>query len=201
MEERYKEVKLLKLTRIPMSEKVVVAEKFDRDMALIQYEERCIGYFYSFEEAIDALRSHVETDKDTFVYEILGPEHGVVDEERSDESYEFVFIYDKQKNLVSNYRYREPSPEVKNMVMAGDIAWAKELIFVGDNEFNLLIPVEVLRKDDGVSRSTHHVLNIEIESMIVKPLLTLKCNWGEDPQTPEYSIPKIELLPMFLTNE
>ena len=63
--------------------------------------------------------------------------------------------------------------------------------YIGDEELNILIPVII----EGMEQDKH-LLNIESDGVKVKPLVTLKCNWGEYPDSEGELIPRIDLLPL-----
>ena len=59
-----------------------------------------------------------------------------------------------------------------------------------------MVPVLI----EGVAQNKCR-LNIESDSVKVKPLLTVKCNWGEYLDSEGYEIPRIDLLPQNIIKE
>lgn len=167
MEDRYKEVLLNKLKVIPVSSELeLITQTFD-DPKVYGYESKTIGWYYDLEEAKEAFNRYCETEADVIAYEIVGPEHGfgepdldidwddvstVEDEDLvSDESPEFHFLYDRNKNLISSYFYDEDNPggkrlEGEKIFKKGDLVYLRDSIYAGDNQYDLLIPVEIESK-------------------------------------------------------
>ena len=73
----------------------------------------------------------------------------------------------------------------------GDKVWMSGSCYIGHEELNIQIPVII----EGMEQDKH-LLNIESDGVKVKPLVTLKCNWGEYPDSEGESIPRIDLLPL-----
>ena len=96
---------------------------------------------------------------------------------------------------------------------------------MGDNHYDLLIPVEIEGKvtqeylvnkckkaikgrdsqihgensveepsQDRIQREIDSQINIVKDSLIFKPLVAVKCNWGEEPATPFDDAPRIDFL-------
>ena len=57
-------------------------------------------------------------------------------------------------------------------------------------ELNILVPVII----EGVSQNKYR-LSIESDGVRVKPLVTVKSNWGEYPDPEDSEISRIDLLP------
>lgn len=249
MEKSYKDISLRKLKIIPVSQELVSDSHTSDDYQAYGYETNYMGRFYNLEEAKKALDKHIETESEVIAYEIIGPEHGYGepvldidwdnvsnDEEEdvfSDESPEFYFLFDKKKNLISSYFYDKDNPggnrsEGEIIFNKGDIAYVRDSIYIGENQYYLLIPVQIEGKvtkeylgkkwknaikesykqlygedfrelsEDQVNQKIDSLLNIEKDSLIFKPLVTVKCNWREEPNYPMDDSPRIDFLPITL---
>lgn len=64
------------------------------------------------------------------------------------------------------------------------------LCYLVGEDLNILIPVII----EGKAQNKLG-LNIELDGVRVKPLVTVRCNWGEYPDFEGYEIPRIDLLP------
>lgn len=248
MEERYKDISLEKLKLIPLSRELEFVTKTKHGYKAYSYESKNIGWFNSLEEAKGALDKYIETESEVIAYEIKGPEHGYGepdldidwdnisnDEDEdddlvSDESPEFHFLYDKNKNLISSYFYDKDNPGGNRIAgekkfKKGDLVYVRDSIYVGDNHYDLLIPVEIEGKvtkeylenkwrsalkesdqkiqgdnaveepsEERIQREIDSLLNIEKDSLIFKPLVTVKCNWGVEPTIPFDDAPRIDFI-------
>ena len=236
MEERYKEVSLNKLRLIPVKAELEVIAQTSEDHKVYGFESKNIGWYYDLEEAKESFNEYIETEADIIAYEIVGPEHGFgepdldidweedsTEEEEelfSDESPDYHFLYDRNKTLISSYFYDKENPggkrlEGEKVFKKGDLAYFRNSIYIGDNRYELLIPVEIEGKvnqeylinkwrnvikegdkkvygekfieepsEDRIKRKIDSQINIVKDSLIFKPLITVKCNWGEEPTTP-----------------
>ena len=101
----------------------------------------------------------------------------------------------------------------EKILKKGDLAYVRVSIYIEDENYDILIPVviegEVSKEflenkwrnaikdrnklfydidqepsEEMIQYEIGKRLNIERDSLIFKPLVTVKCNWGEEPQTP-----------------
>ena len=209
----YPEVSLYKLRLLSKGEESLIATRRDEKEHFYNVSLDKVGSYYSLEEAEEALKTHQETDNDVIAYQIIGPEHGhgnstfvdseidgiqdeIFENEDYDESPEFQLVFSANRELISSYFYdtnNPGDPRLENEIClnTGDKAWMSGSCYIGHEELNILIPViiEDMEQDK-------HLLNIESDGVKVKPLVTLKCNWGEYPDSEGESIPRIDLLPL-----
>lgn len=208
----YPEVSLYKLRLLSKGEESLIATRRDEKQHFYNVSLDTIGNYYSLEEAEAALKTHKETDKDVIVYQIIGPEHGhgnstfveseidgILDEifetEDYDESPDFQMVFNANREFISSYFYDANNPggarlENENTFNVGDMAWMSGSCWFEEEELNVLIPVII----ESMVQNKHR-LNIESDGVKVKPLVTVKCNWGEYPDSEGYEIPRIDLLP------
>lgn len=208
----YPEVSLYKLRLLSKGEESLIVTRRDEKQHFYNVSLDTIGKYYSLEEAEAALKTHKETDKDVIVYQIIGPEHrhgnstfveseidGIPDEifetEDYDESPEFQMVFNANREFISSYFYDANNPggarlENENTFNVGDMAWMSGGCCFEEEELNVLIPVII----ESMVQNKHR-LNIESDGVKVKPLVTVKCNWGEYPDSEGYEIPRIDLLP------
>ena len=209
----YPEVSLYKLRLLSKGAESLIATRQDEKGHFYNVSLDKVGNYYSLEEAEEALKAHKETDHDVISYQIIGPEHGhgksifveseidgipdeIVETEDYDESPEFKIVFNANREFISSYFYDANNPggtrrENENTFNAGDLAWMSGSCYLEDEELNILIPViiESIAQDE-------HPLNIESDGVKVKPLITVKCNWGEYPDPEGELIPRIDLLPL-----
>lgn len=208
----YPEVSLYKLRLLSKGEKSLIVSRRDEKQHFYNVSLDTIGNYYSLEEAEAALKTHKETDKDVIVYQIIGPEHGhgnstfveseidgipdeIFETEDYDESPEFQMVFNGNREFISSYFYDANNPggarlENETLLNVGDKAWMIGICFLEEEKLNILVPVII----EGVAQNKRR-LNIEADGVKVKPLLTVKCNWGEYPDSEGYEIPRIDLLP------
>ena len=236
MEEKYKEVSLNKIKLIPVNPELKFKALTQEKHKVYAYETITVGLFYYLEEAKDALLNYSDTEPEVIAYEIIGPEHGSGDpdldfdwdnlendepdvELNYDESPEFQLLYNRNKDLMMSYFYDNENPggerlKGENSFNKGEMAYVRQSIFMGDNHYDLLIPVEIVSKitpeylknkwskvikeqnklnhgensvepsEECIQSKIDSLLNIEKDSFIFKPLVTVKCNWGEEPNVP-----------------
>lgn len=246
MEEKYKELELNKLKLVSVNQELEFITQTSESYKVYGYESQSMGWFYNLIDAKNALDKHIETDSKVFAYEIRGPEHGYgepnleidwdntsnEDEEdiKSDESPEFDFLYDKNKKLISSYFYDEKNPGGERLkgeksFNKGEMAYVRDTIYVGKNQYDLLIPIEIEGKvtqeylvakwrnaikethkqlygedfigepsEDRIQFEIDKLLNIQRDSLIFKPLVTVKCNWGTEPNIPFDDAARIEFI-------
>lgn len=246
MEEKYNEVSLQKLKLIPTTSGNDLIAQTSADYKFYEYESEAIGWYNNLEEAKDALGKYTETESDVIVYEIVGPEYGfgkselvfneenslddISEDEASDESPEYHLLFDSHKRLISSYFYDKENPggnrlNGEKIFHKGDIAYLRDSIYVDDNNYNLLIPVEIEGKvtkeylenkwrnaikegdkqiqgenavedpsEERIQRKIDSLLNIEKDSLVFRPLVTVKCNWGEEPHTPFDDAPRMDFI-------
>ena len=209
----YPEVRLYKLRLLSRGDESLIATRRDDKQHFYIVSIDTIGNYYSLEEAEAALKTHKETDKEVIAYQIIGPEHGhgnstfveteidgipyeIFETEDYDESPEFQMVFNANREFISSYFYDANNPggarlENENTFNVGDMAWMSGSCYLEDEELNILIPVIVER-----IAQDQHPLNIESDGVRVKPLITVKCNWGEYPDSEGYDIPRIDLLPL-----
>lgn len=208
----YSEVSLYKLRLLSKGEESLIVTRRDEKQHFYNVSLDTIGKYYSLEEAEAALKTHKETDKDVIVYQIIGPEHGhgnstfveseidgipdeIFETEDYDESPEFQMVFNANREFISSYFYDANNPggarlENENTFNVGDMAWMSDSCCFEEEELNVLIPVII----ESMVQNKHR-LNIESDGVKVKPLVTVKCNWGEYPDSEGYEIPRIDLLP------
>lgn len=208
----YPEVSLYKLRLLSKGEESLIVTRRDEKQHLYNVSLDTIGKYYSLEEAEAALKTHKETDKDVIVYQIIGPEHGhvnstfveseidgipdeIFETEDYDESPEFQMVFNANREFISSYFYDANNPggarlENEKTFNVGDMAWMSGSCCFEEEELNVLIPVII----ESMVQNKHR-LNIESDGVKVKPLVTVKCNWGEYPDSEGYEIPRIDLLP------
>uniref|UniRef100_UPI003FF030D4 hypothetical protein n=1 Tax=Candidatus Limisoma sp. TaxID=3076476 RepID=UPI003FF030D4 len=208
----YPEVSLYKLRLLSKGEESLIVTRRDEKQHFYNVSLDTIGKYYSLEEAEAALKTHKETDKDVIVYQIIGPEHGhgnstfveseidgipdeIFETEDYDESPEFQMVFNATREFISSYFYDANNPggaslENENTFIVGDMAWMSGSCCFEEEELNVLIPVII----ESMVQNKHR-LNIESDGVKVKPLVTVKCNWGEYPDSEGYEIPRIDLLP------
>lgn len=208
----YPEVSLYKLRLLSKGEESLIVTRRDEKRHFYNVSLDTIGKYYSLEEAEAALKTHKETDKDVIVYQIIGPEHGhgnstfveseidgipdeIFETEDYDESPEFQMVFNANREFISSYFYDANNPggarlENENTFNVGDMAWMSGGCCFEEEELNVLIPVII----ESMVQNKHR-LNIESDGVKVKPLVTVKCNWGEYPDSEGYEIPRIDLLP------
>ena len=208
----YPEVSLYKLRLLSKGEESLIATRRDEKQHFYNVSLDTIGNYYSLEEAEAALKTHKETDKDVIVYQIIGPEHGhgnstfveseidgipdeIFETEDYDESPDFQMVFNANREFISSYFYDANNPggarlENENSFNVGDKAWMTGSCYLDDEELKILIPVII----EGMVPNDQ-TLNIESDGVKVKPLVTVKCNWGEYPDSEGYEIPRIDLLP------
>ena len=187
----YPEVGLYKLRLLSKGEESLIVTRRDEKQHFYNVSLDTIGKYYSLEEAEAALKTHKETDKDVIVYQIIGPEHrhgnstfveseidGIPDEifetEDYDESPEFQMVFNANREFISSYFYDANNPGGARLE--------------NENTFNVGDIIESMVQNK-------HRLNIESDGVKVKPLVTVKCNWGEYLDSEGYEIPRIDLLP------
>lgn len=208
----YPEVSLYKLRLLSKGEESLIVTRRDEKQHFYNVSLDTIGKYYSLEEAEAALKTHKETDKDVIVYQIIGPEHGhgnstfveseidgipdeIFETEDYDESPEFQMVFNANREFISSYFYDANNPggarlENENTFNVGDMAWMSGSCCFEEEELNVLIPAII----ESMVQNKHR-LNIESDGVKVKPLVTIKCNWGEYPDSEGYEIPRIDLLP------
>ena len=208
----YPEVSLYKLRLISKGDESLIATRQDETEHFYNVSLDIIGNYYSLEEAEEALKIHQETDNNVIAYKIIGPEHGhgnstfvesetdsipdeVFETDDYDESPEFQLVFDSNRKIISSYFYDTNNPGGKRLenefaFNVGDKVWMSGSCYIEDNELNILLP--------AIIKSISHKkqpLNIESDVAIVSPLITVKCNWGEYPESDYCEIPRIDLLP------
>lgn len=104
-------------------------------------------------------------------------------------------VYNARREFISSYFYDANNPggtRLENEIYfnVGDKAWMTGSCYLDDEELKILIPVII----EGMVPNDQ-TLNIESDGVKVKPLVTVKCNWGEYPDPDDYEIPRIDLLP------
>lgn len=208
----YPEVSLYKFRLLSKGDEALIVTRQDENEPFYNVSLNKMGNYYSLEEAEDALKTHKETDNDVISYQIIGPEHGhgdsklveseidgipeeIFETEEYDESPEFQMVFDANRELTSSYFYDANNPggaRLENEISfnIGDKAWMLGSCYQRDEELNILIPVII----EGKAQNKLG-LNIELDSVRVKPLVTVRCNWGEYPDFKGYVIPRIDLLP------
>lgn len=208
----YPEVSLYKLRLLSKGEESLIVTRRDEKQHFYNVSLDTIGKYYSLEEAEAALKTPKETDKDVIVYQIIGPEHGhgnstfveseidgipdeIFETEDYDESPEFQMVFNANREFISSYFYDANNPggarlENENTFNVGDMAWMSDSCCFEEEELNVLIPVII----ESMVQNKHR-LNIESDGVKVKPLVTVKCNWGEYLDSEGYEIPRIDLLP------
>lgn len=208
----YPEVSLYKLRLLSKGEESLIVTRRDEKQHFYNVSLDTIGKYYSLEEAEAALKTHKETDKDVIVYQIIRPEHGhgnstfveseidgipdeIFETEDYDESPEFQMVFNANREFISSYFYDANNPggarlENENTFNVEDMAWMSGSCCFEEEELNVLIPVII----ESMVQNKHR-LNIESDGVKVKPLVTVKCNWGEYPDSEGYEIPRIDLLP------
>ena len=208
----YPEVSLYKLILLSKGEESLIATHRDAKQHFYNVSLDAIGNYYSFEEAEAALKALKETDNDVISYQIIGPEHGhgnstfveseiddipeeIFETDDYDESPEFQMVFNANRELISSYFYDTDNPggtrlDNEKTFNLGDICWMLGSCYLEDEELNILIPVII----EGVEQDKDQ-LNIESDGVKVKPLVTVKCNWGEYPDPNGEVIPRIDLLP------
>jgi len=207
----YPEVSLYKLRLLSKGEESLIATRRDEKQHFYNVSLDTIGNYYSLEAAEAALKTHKETDNDVIVYQIIGSEHGhgnstfveseidgipdeIFETEDYDESPEFQMVFNANREFISSYFYDANKPggarlENENTLNVGDMVWRSGSCYLEDEELNILIPVII----ESIVQNQHR-LNIESDGVKVKPLVTVKCNWGEYPDSEGYEIPRIDLL-------
>ena len=208
----YPEVSLYKLRLISKGDESLIATRQDETEHFYNVSLDIIGNYYSLEEAEEALKIHQETDNNVIAYKIIGPEHGhgnstfvesetdgipdeVFETEDYDESPEFQLVFDSNRKIISSYFYDTNNPGGKRLenefaFNVGDKVWMSGSCYIEDNELNILLPAII----KSISHKKHP-LNIESDGVIVRPLIAVKCNWGEYPESDDCEIPRIDLLP------
>ena len=209
----YPEVSLYKLRLLSKGEESLIATRRDEKQHFYNVSLVTIGNYYSLEEAEAALKTHKETDNDVIVYQIIGPEHGhgnstfveseidgipdeIFETEDYDESPEFQMVFNANRELISSYFYDTDNPggtrlDNEKKFNLGDKCWMVGSYYLEDEELNVLIPIII----EGVEQDKDQ-LNIESDGVRVKPLVTVKSNWGEYPDPNGEVIPRIDLLPL-----
>ena len=215
---KYPEVSLYKLRLLSKGAESLIATRQDEKSHFYNVSLDKVGNYYSLEEVEEALKEHKETDNDVISYQIIGPEHGhgnstfveskidgipdeIFETEDYDESPEFQMVFNANREFISSYFYDANNPvgtrlENENTFNVGDLAWMSGSCYLEGEELNILIPViiESIAQDE-------HPLNIESDGVKVKPLITVKCNWGEYPDSEGEVIPRIDLLPRNIIKE
>lgn len=215
---KYPEVSLYKLRLLSKGAESLITTRQDEKGNFYNVSLDKVGNYYSLEEAEEALNEHKETDKDVISYQIIGPEHGhgksifveseidgipdeIFETEDYDESPEFQMVFNANREFVSSYFFDANNPggtrlENENTLNVGDLAWMSGSCYLEGEELNILIPViiESIAQDE-------HPQNIESDGVKVKPLITVKCNWGEYPDPEGEVIPRIDLLPRNIIKE
>lgn len=208
----YPEVSLYKLRLLSKGEESLIVTRRDEKQHFYNVSLDTIGKYYSLEEAEATLKTHKETDKDVIVYQIIGPEHGhgnstfveseidgipdeIFETEDYDESPEFQMVFNANREFISSYFYDANNPggarlENENTFNVRDMVWMSGSCCFEEEELNVLIPAII-----EIMVQNKHRLNIESDGVKVKPLVTVKCNWGEYPDSEGYEIPRIDLLP------
>ena len=214
----YPEVSLYKLRLLSKGEESLIATRRDEKQHFYNVSLDTIGNYYSLEEAEAALKTHKETDNDVIAYQIIGPEHGqgnstfveseidgipdeIFETEDYDESPEFQMVFNANREFISSYFYDANNPggarlENENTFNVGDMVWMSGSCFLNEENLNILVPVII----ESVAQNKCR-LNIESDGVRVKPLVTVKSNWGEYPASAERLIPKIDLLPLNIIKE
>lgn len=215
---KYPEVRLYKLRLLSKGDESLIATRQDKTGHFHNVSLDWVGNYYSLEEAEAALNTHKETDNDVIVYQIIGPEHGhgnstfveseidgipdeIFETEEYDESPEFQMVFNANREFISSYFYDANNPggarlENENTFNIGDMAWMSGSCCLEQEELNVLIPVII----ESMVQNKHR-LNIESDGVRVKPLVTVKSNWGEYPDSAERLIPRIVLLPLNIINK
>ena len=209
----YPEVTLYKLRLLSKGDESLIVSRQDEKEHFYNVSLDNVGDYCSLEEAEEALKTYQETDSDVISYQIVGPEHGhgnstfveseidgiadeVFDTEDYDESPEFQLVFNANRELISSYFYDADNPggtrlDNETTFNVGEKVWMSGTSSLGDEELNILIPAII----EGVDHNKQE-LNIESDGVKVKPLVTLKCNWGEYPESDGELIPRIHLLPL-----
>ena len=209
----YPEVSLYKLRLLSKGAESLIATRQDEKGHYYNVSLDKVGNYYSLEEAEEALKAHKETDKDVISYQIIGPEHGhgnsafvesetddipdeIFETEDYDESPEFQMVFNADRELISSYFYDTDNPggtrlDNEKTFNLGDKCWMLGSCYLEDEELNILIPVMI----EGVGPDKDQ-LNIVSDGIKVKPLVMVKCNWGEYPDPDGEVIPRIDLLPL-----
>lgn len=210
---KYPEVSLYKLRLLSKGDESQIVSSRNGEEYFYNISLDKIGNYYSFEEAEEALKTHQETDNDVISYQIIGPEHGhgnsifvesvidgipdkIFETEDYDESPEFQMIFNANREFISSYFYDANNPggarfENEIFFNIGDKNWMSGSCYLGEEELNILIPVII----EGKAQDKHGI-NIELDGVRVKPLVTVRYNWGEYPDFKSYVIPRIDLLPL-----
>lgn len=208
----YPEVNLYKLRLLSKGDDSLIVTRQDDEKHFYNVSLDMIGRYYSLEEAEEALKGHEEADGDVIAYQIVGPEHGhgdtlfvesdvddmidgMYETEDYDESPEFQMVFNANRELVSSYFYDVNNPggkrlEKETVFNAGDKAWMLGSCYLGHEELHILIPVII----EGFAQNSDE-LNIASDGVDIKPLVTVKCNWGEYPEPEGEQSPRIDLLP------
>lgn len=214
-----------------------------------EYADETIGVFDSLEEAKAAFSDYQENNDNVFAYEIIGPEYryresrlDVIDDERpdweldyeeemSDDSPEYQFLYDSNKNLISSYFYDERKPgghriDGEKNFSKGDKAYVRVSIIADENQHYLLIPVIVEGKptieylynkwknclweidkrvngdmveepsDVRILKQINDLTNLEKDSLMFRPLVSVRSNWGDCPSIPSDDSTRIDFFPV-----
>lgn len=222
-EYEYKEAELNKILVLPKGDDIEIASCENNSYECFEYQTETIGSFNGKEEAEAALKAYTETEGNVLAYEIVGPQHGhgksefVVNEddggvdetletEEYDESPEYHIVYDSNCNVVSSYSFNSKNPggervDGERVFKEGDKAWALTSAYIGENRRNIIVPVEIIGcvTEDHVSQkygNTDTRINIELDALMFRPLVTFKCNWGEEPSKPVDDLPRISFIPI-----
>lgn len=232
-------VSLIKLFVVPKSQELIFSELRPD---IYEYKDKTIGVFDNLEEAKKTLIDYREPNPHAFAYEIIGPQWRyrksgnlvVNDDEEydnlnSDDSPEYMLLFDLNKDLISSYFFDEKKPGGERLFgekifSKGEKAFVRISIYISENHHDLLIPVIIegeptieylynkwkkvlweidkrVKGDKAVEPSDVRILqeieglmNIKKDSLFFKPLVTVKCNWGEEPTTPFDDAPRIDFL-------
>ena len=214
----YPEVSLYKLRLLSKGEESLITTRQDKTEHFYNVSLVKVGNYYSLEEAEEALKSLKEIDNEVIAYQIIGPEHGhgnstfvesetdgipneIFETEDYDESPEFQMVFNADRELISSYFYDIDNPggtrlDNEKSFNLGDKCWMLGSCYLEDEELNILIPVII----EGMGQDKDQ-LNIESDGIKVKPLIMVKCNWGEYPDLDGEVIPRIDLLPLDVIKE
>lgn len=215
----YDEVYLKKLRVVSKGDSSQILYRNSENEVFFLISTDIMGTYNTYQDAEAALMSHEETDEEVFCYLISGPEHRYgsetcvydtdglpeieLESEVYDESPEYEILFNAKKEMISSYFFDTDNPggvRLQNEIelKPGDKAWMIDTYHTYDSKLfshvEIVLPVEIVGKD-GIEKYFAWNNNITRDGLIIKPLITFKCNWGEYPERDSEVAPRIELLP------
>lgn len=199
----YKNVLLRKIINLGLGDEGEITYRKTQDCIYYQLAYENLGYYPSQHGAENALAHYEESDSRVIGYEIIGPQFSLISESDdndedfySDESPQFHFVYDSNRQLLSSYFYDKENPggqrlDREYVFQYNEIAWVREQYTNVDLEtYDVLLPVKIMGPTTyeflEIQRAYYRYVNdIEklygMENAAVPSKEALKCHFDSEP--------------------